>query len=438
MAVISANHNTTGDAGTLVPRPRTIQETGLSTDFLLELLAKHLYRFGVLDLQQLAEQTALAGAVLDALIGVLRKESRIEVLGATESSAGLRYSLSDKGRVLALDAFLKSGYVGPAPVTLEHYCSVVAAQSVHRCVVTRESMKAAFADAVVQETLLNQLGPAAHSGRAIMVYGQAGTGKTYICQRLARLLGDTVFIPQAIAVGNSVVQFFDPVLHKPVSESEASSLLRLQEGHDPRFVRCHRPVAISGGELTLGMLELQYDAATKLTQAPVQLKANNGIYIVDDLGRQRAAPVELLNRWIVPMEEKLDYLTLETGRRFPVPFDVILVFSTNLNPLQLADEAFLRRLGSKIHFTPLCLDDFKAIWRQVCEQHGIAMDTGLFEFVLELYRAEQKPMLPCHPRDLIGLALDQSRYQGLGKNLNEDCMKIAWMSYFIRIEPDQE
>lgn len=418
-------------ADRLTARPRTLAETGLSQDFLADLISKHLLMGGVLDLHQLAERTALAGSILEQVLNALRKESRVEIRSATENSTGLRYAMTERGRTEAMNALLRSGYMGPAPVPLRHYEKVVLAQSVHRCTTTRKAMKEAFADVVISENKLNQLGPAVHSGRAIMVYGHAGTGKTYICKRLARLLGDDVFIPQAIAVGDEVIQFFDPILHRPVSEKADGPGLHLQEGHDPRYVLCRRPVAISGGELTLDMLELDYDPATRQSHAPMQFKANNGLYIVDDLGRQRVPAVEILNRWIVPMEEKLDYLTLGTGKRFPVPFDVVLIFSTNLNPTALADEAFIRRLGYKIRFDPISAAEYRGIWRQVCEEYEIESDPALLDYVFALYSAHKKPLLPCHPRDLLGLALDQSLFQDNARWIAPKYLQLAWESYFV-------
>lgn len=420
----------------LAPRPRSLKDTGLSKDFVAELLLKHLYNGGVLDLRQLAERSALAGPVVETTLNFLRAEAYVEVRGSS-GGVGLRYALTDRGRAGALDALMRSGYVGPAPVPLDEYERVSVAQSVHRCVITRNTMHEAFAEVVIRESLLDQLGPALQSGRAIFVYGPAGTGKTYTVQRLPRMLGDTILIPHAIAVGETVIQFFDPVVHQVATEAEAMPGLMLEQGYDPRFVCCRRPTVITGGELTLDMLELRYDSDTKLYQAPLQLKANNGVFMVDDLGRQRAATADLLNRWIVPMEEKRDFLNLRSGKHFPVPFDVILIFSTNMNPLELADEAFLRRLGFKIRFDHLTPGEYATIWQQVCEQKDIACDSEVLGFVLEALHARRKvPLLPCHPRDLLELAQDQCRYQGEPNRVTVDRVQWAWDNYFVRLDED--
>ena len=416
----------------VAPRPRNLAETGLAQDFLCDLLAKHFYWGGVFNQQQLVERTALAWPVLETLLNFMRASGYIEVRSPHENSTLLRYALTERGRNLALDAQLKSGYVGHAPVPLTLYERVVQAQSIHRSVVTREDMARVFKGVVIRESVLAQLGPAMHSGRPIFVYGPPGTGKTYIGMHLLGLLADSVLVPYALAVGDYVVQFFDPSIHHPLAAANEPGQFMLDAGCDPRFVRCRRPSVVTGGELTLDMLELSYDAMTKQYFAPLQLKANNGIYMVDDLGRQRVESTDLLNRWIVPLEQKLDYLTVGSGTRFPVPFDVVLMFSTNLDPLALADEAFLRRLGYKVRFEELNPAEYEAIWRQVCEKHAIEFDAAALRYVLELYRHEDRPLLPCQPRDLLGLVTDQCRYEGATNQVTTERLERAWNSYFVR------
>ena len=444
----------------VAPRPRTLAETGLDLHFLAELLVKHLHAGGVLTLGQLSERLALAGSILETVLGFLRKESRVEILGGASGGAELRYALTDRGRNGALEGLLRSGYIGPAPVPLEAYTEVARAQSVRHSVITKAAMREAFRGVVIREALLDQFGPALHSGRAIFVYGPPGTGKTYISQRLAGLLGDAVLVPHAIITGDVVIQIFDPVLHQPVAEEPPQPAhATLHDGHDPRYLLCRRPAVLTGGELTLDMLELQYDPDHKRYRAPLQLKATNGLYLIDDLGRQRVAPVDLLNRWIVPMDTGMDYLTLGSGQRFSVLFDVVLVFSTNLNPLDLADEAFLRRLGYKIRFEAMDPFEYEEVWRQVCVQLGIAFDAGMLRYVLEhfyagklaplpsvddfvdqafwrgesLYVRGRVPLLPCHPRDLLGLVADHCRYHGEPVRVTPENLAFAWNTYFIRL-----
>ena len=429
--------NTTLLRHPFVPRPRSIEETGLSHDFIANLICKHLHVNGTHDLQQLSEQLALSGNILETILDSLRKEDHVEIKAASNVSTGIRFTLTDKGTSLSLKLLIKNGYVGTAPVPLEQYKKVVSAQSVSNCHITKEDVHEAFNDTTINQALLDQLGPAMHSGRAIMIYGLPGTGKTYICKRLTRLLGDSVFIPSAITVGESIVQLFDPVIHHPIDENDDKASVHLHVGYDPRFIKCYRPVAISGGELTLDMLEIDHDRTTRQSQAPLQLKANNGMYIIDDLGRQRVPVIDLFNRWIVPLEERHDYLTLDTGKRFQVPFDVILIFSANINPIDLADDAFLRRLGYKIKFAPINKADYEEIWDLYCKDLNINCPKTILEHVFSLYNEQKKPLLPCHPRDLLGLISDQCQYAGDTGNATLERLKLAWDSYFINLDNER-
>ena len=428
----SANHST------LAARPRDIEETGLSQNFLEDLIIKHLYDGGVMTVQEISPRTALAGPVTEEILGLLREDARIEIRGNTSGSGVLRYALTDRGRLSAIEALNRSGYLGPAPVPLSKYVEVVHAQTVYNNLITREQMHAAFHDVVMRDELLDEVGAAMNSGRAIFVYGPAGSGKTFVCQRLARVIGEPILIPYAVAIDDTAVTLFDPVIHQPVSSSESSSGLLLERGHDPRFKLCQRPAVITGGELTLEMLEVSYDPGTGLHQAPLQMKAMNGIYMIDDLGRQRVDTVDLFNRWIVPMESKQDYLGLASGKRFPVPFDVALIFSTNLNPKDLADDAFLRRIGHKIQFTYLQNYEYEIIWKLVCKEREIEFNADILRYTQSLHQSRKVSMLPCHPRDLLGMALDQAKYSQGNCRIDEEMMLKAWTNYFVSMDVDQE
>lgn len=415
----------------LIKQPVTIAESDLDTELLLDLTLKHFYDTGVLDLHQLADKMALTGNVMEGILSLLRKDSRIEVLAAKENSAGVRYQLTDLGLAEAKNAYSRNGYIGRAPITIDHYRLLVEAQSVFNCIVNKEQLQAAFADVVIEDHLYDQLGPALHSGRVILVYGPSGSGKTFICKHLARCLGGPIHLPYAISVGREIIQFFDPLVHIPVYKVSEKVSYQFENRTDQRLILCERPVAISGGELTMDSLELRYDSVTRINQAPIQLKANNGIYIVDDMGRQRMPPIQLLNRWIVPMEDHVDYLMLGTGQHFPVPFDAILVFSTNLHPLELADEASLRRLGYKIQFTAISKEQFKLIWENVCRQRSVMLEEGVLECIFELYEQTKRPFLPCQPRDLIGIGLDMAAFKNNKGHLSKENIMLAWKTYFI-------
>ncbi len=417
----------------VAPRPVTLADTGLPATLLCDLLEKHLFEGGVLTLGALSRRMGMAGSLIEELLNFMRQEGRTEVRPRSIEEQGLRFGLTERGRQSAMDSLARSGYIGPAPVPLDQYLLVSSKQTVRNRKVTRAQIEQLFAEVVVPPGMLERLGPSMNSGKAIFVYGHAGTGKTYLTQKLTGLFGDEVLIPHAIAVGDTIIQVFDASLHKAIGPGEPG--LMLSDGHDPRYVACRRPVVITGGELGPEMLEIQYDAATRQYRAPLQLKATNGVFILDDLGRQRVAPEIVLNRWIVPMEEGRDYLSLGTGQHFSVLFDLVLIFSTNLDPLQLADEAFLRRIGYKLRFDPLEPLQYMEIWGQVCALNGVAHDPELSDYMIKEFHSRfSVPLLPCHPRDLIGIALDRAAYMGEEAGLSRDSLRWAWENYFVRLD----
>lgn len=413
----------------LAPMPLTIDETGLNQRFLLDLIAKHLYSAGDLDQKELTSRTCLPWQVLEDLMVHLREGAFLEL--KTGLKGEVRYGLTEKGKSLALESMVKSTYAGPAPVSLSQYSKVVKAQSVMSVPINLQIMIDGYKDVIVSEEQLARMGAAIVSGRPMMVYGGPGTGKTYMAQRIARVLAGDILVPHAITVGDKIIKIFDPVIHEPVASDETESFI-ITDRHDQRFILCKRPAAMAGGELTLEMLEIDYDPDNKIYEAPTQLKANNGVFIVDDLGRQQMRPIDLLNRWIVPMEEKRDFHTVGGGTRFEVPSDIVLVFSTNLDPLELADEAFLRRLGYKIKFNPMNAADYEQVWRMNCDNRGLAFEPDVFRYVMDdLYGKSHRELVPCHPRDLIGLAMDQCRFQGHELKLTTELLDWAWHCYFV-------
>ena len=416
----------------LAPRPQHLGATGLDERFLADLVAKHLYSAGTLTLAQLTERIGLNGSIVEAVLNFMRREARVEVRPRPEGSGSLPYALTDRGRNTALDALMRSGYVGPAPVPLGEYAAVARAQSVHARTVEPAAVRAAFEGMVISDDAVDQFGISIHSGRPVFIYGPAGTGKTYVTHRLARIFREIVLVPHAIAIDETVVQVFDPLLHKAVRLDRQKTLTF--EGHDPRYIACERPVVMTGGELTPDLLDVRYEAAMRQYEAPLQLKANNGMFVIDDLGRQSVSPDVILNRWIVPMNDRVDYHALGSGRHFTVPFDVVLVFSSNLHPLDLADEAFLRRIGHKIYCGYLSADEYEQLWARVCAERGVPFNEDLARFVIdELYARDGKPLLPCHPRDLIGIALDKAAYTGGSYELTQELIEWAWNTYFISL-----
>ena len=419
---------------TLVPQqPRTIEETGLGFQFMVELLVKALFLRGQMRLVELVEHSRLSVAVLEPLLAFIRSERMCEVLRSSGAETAISYNLTDLGRQRAEDFLQKSQYVGPAPVSLHAYVEQVHRQSVANMGVTRERLAEAFSGIVVKEGILKQFGAAMNSGRAIFVYGPAGSGKTFIAEHLAGLLTGNVAIPYAIVVDNEVIQMFDPLIHQPVLQAEGINSLELdrRKSSDARWVICRRPVVKTGGELTLSMLDLDFDESSRFYQAPPQVRANNGLLIIDDLGRQLAPAIDIMNRWIVPLDRRVDYLALHTGKKFMLPFDVIVVFSTNMPPSTLADEAFLRRLGYKIYVGAISESEYRAIARQVCEELGIpCSEAGLDYLLHEHHYKEGKPLYACIPRDIMEQMRDIARYEGVPAELSRELLDWAWSNYF--------
>ena len=415
--------------------PRTVAETGLPFLFLAELIAKVLHQRGQLRLPELASHLKLNISVIDPLIAFLRAEKLCEVMRVSGSGtdADLSYLLTEAGRVRAAAILARNAYAGPAPVTLAAYTAQVNAQSVANMHVTRASMAAAFGGVVVNRHVLEQLGAAMNSSRALFLYGQAGSGKTYLAERLRDLLSGVIAVPHALMVDGEAIPIFDHVQHRPAAGAiAADSGFDRGSAADMRWVRgLRRPAALSGGELTLDMLDLHFDRYTRLYTAPPHLKSNNGIFIIDDLGRQRCPPDALMNRWIVPLDRSVDYLTLHTGHAFAVPFDVIVVFSSNLVPQRLAAGAFMRRLGYKIEVPPASRADYETLLRQACIDAGVAFDAGAFAYLLSLHRRHRVPLLACHPRDLVRQLRDLARYEERPPRLSEQALDWAWDNYFV-------
>jgi hypothetical protein len=415
----------------LAPRPQELAATGLDERLLADLTAKHLHSAGTLTLAQLSERLGLAGPIVERVLNFMRREAKIEIKPRLDGTGSLPYALTDRGRNSALDALLRSGYVGAAPVPLMDYVKLVQSQSVHGRRASPEMLRKAFENMFMPQNAADQFGISVNSGRPVFIYGPAGTGKTYVTHRLARLFRDMVLIPHAIAIDETIVQVFDPLLHKAVGVGARQSIM-LEQGHDARYVACERPVVVTGGELTLDLLDVRYNATSRQYEAPLQLKANNGMFVIDDLGRQKAPPDALLNRWIVPMSERRDYHSLGSGRHFVTPFDVVLVFSSNMHPLELTDEAFLRRIGHKIYCGYVSREGYEQIWENVCDERDVDFDAELVRFVIdELHARRNMPLLPCHPRDLISIALDKAAYLGNPNELTPELLTWAWDTYFV-------
>ncbi|WP_432259418.1 ATP-binding protein [Cupriavidus sp. TMH.W2] len=428
---VATGRNAHAEHGTLPPwhvLPRTIADTGLDTAQLLGLLMKAAYLHRTVTLTVLTDSLKLPALVVNEVAAVAVRERLLEIAHRGASDLDVRFRLTDAGYARAAEASARCSYVGAAPVTLDAYLDAVKRHSVNHASVTKADVTAAFHDLVIPVHLLDAIGMALNTCRALMIYGPAGSGKTYLAQRLGTLLPGAVPVPHAITVAGEIIQVFDPLVHVPFDDSAASLARR---SLDRRWLLCHRPVVLSGGELTLSMLDLRFDSASGFYQAPPHMKANNGIYIVDDLGRQMVGVTELLNRWIVPLDRGIDMFTLQTGVRFGVPFDVWPVFSTNLEPAALEDDAFLRRLGSKLYVGPLSIDDYREVYQRTAVEFGLTSSDAMFGFLVEsLHYASDTPLLACIPRDLLRLVGSGVRYHGHAPQITESALLAAWQSYY--------
>jgi hypothetical protein len=416
----------------LPPPPATIEEAGLHPDTLSQLMLKTLVA-GEASGTALADKLRLPYSVLDALVQHARVEKLVEVRGTSGAgAAGYRYVLTDLGRDRAMQFFDINRYVGPAPVPLAQYNAYVRACMVARPYVDRDRLATGFDHLVVNKTMYDQIGPAVNSGKSLFLYGAPGNGKTVVAEGIGRALGGDMYVPHAIDVDGQVITMFDPVNHQPVAgHAEAASVIATV-AHDRRWERIRRPVVVVGGELTLEMLDLTFNPIAKFYEAPIQWKANGGVFVVDDFGRQRIPARDLLNRWIVPLESRVDYLTLHTGRKFEVPFNVLVVFATNLKPESLADEAFLRRIPYKILAKDPTLAEYCQIFELNCRQRGLPFDSVMVEYLHRTYyQPKRLPMRACHPRDLVEQVIDLCRYQGREPAITRELLDAACRSYFI-------
>ena len=410
------------------PVPQNLGETGLPSAIVEQLILKFLYFSGDLLAGDLGRSMGLRFSLIEEMIEALKVQQLIQV----KSSRGYGpvsslLALTEAGRRVTRDYLESSQYVGPAPVPVSQYCVAVERQRMPAKWLSRERLAKAYSQLVMSDSLLDQIGPAVSSGKSFLIYGQPGNGKTQIAEALANIATSDIFIPYALECQGNIIQLFDPIYHKIRNAPKEADA----EEFDGRWASCERPFIATGGELSLSMLDLSYNAISKIYDAPFQLKANNGIYLIDDFGRQKATSTEILNRWIVPMERRIDYLSFQNGGKMTVPFETFLVFSTNITPDKLGDEAFLRRIQYKMLLRSPDEAEFRMIFCKFAESKGLAVPAPLLDwFVERYYRSTGKDFRRCHPRDVISLAIDHIHFKRLPFELTQEVLELAYASCF--------
>ena len=439
-----------------VPRtPESLEEAGLSDEFVAGLILKALHQRGATLGFDLVDVLALPMALLDDVLEQLQERRFVEVHATRGPRRGeYVFKLTAAGRGRATEEMDLCRYVGPAPVPMEEFCAWVERQTMRDARISREELQRALDGVVLPDSMLDVLGPAVNSGRSLFLFGEPGNGKTLLAERVARAFGERYYVPYSVLVDGSVMIVHDPVHHR-VDEPEASAplggphgtedggveeallreIVRSVPDHDRRYAKARRPVVVTGGELTLHQLELQWDPTGRMYQAPPQLKAAGGVLVVDDLGRQRVPVRDLLNRWVVPLEHGEDHLTLRSGRKMVVPFDCFVIFSTNLEPRSLADEAFLRRIHYKVEVADPDRAELERIFQACCAARGIDFDREAVDYLYdEVYADGAVAPRRCHPRDVLDHLEHLAGYRGEVVRLSRDLLAEACRSYFLPLD----
>ncbi len=423
------------DALDFSPRPpESLDEAGLTPELIEQLLLKMLFQHGEMSGWDLSLAIGLRFSLIEAPLDTLKRKH----LALVKRSLGLAgvtsvFALSDEGRTQAREYMELTQYMGAAPVPLEQYIEQVRRQRVPEGWLTPEKLARAYRHMVVTPQILAQIGPAISAGRSMLIYGQPGNGKTYLAEALVNLDDTPIYIPHSILCRGNIIRIFDPVQHQAIEDDSTASLLSANGSFDRRWIKCRRPFLVSGGELTLSQLDLSFNPVSRVYDAPLQMKANNGMYLVDDFGRQAVSTAEILNRWIVPMERRIDYLSFISGSKMEVPFETFVIFSSNLKPGQLGDEAFLRRIQYKMLLRNPETPEYRKIFENFCKGKSLPFEYhDLDNFLDRHYSTTGRPYRRCHPRDVISHAIDMIHFEGLDHRLTAGLLDRAWESCFTQ------
>ncbi len=422
------------------PVPESLEEAGLSASFIEDLLLKVLYTRGACSGTILTRIVRLPFGLLDDSLLDLQQRHLIEVRGVEgHGRRGYVFDLTGEGRGRAREVMQANAYVGPAPVPGQVYSRWVREQSLRSEHISPEQVQRGFRHLVLDPQFIERIGPGINAGRSVFLYGPPGNGKTEIAYSISQILGSGIFIPHTVEVSGQIISLFDPYLHEVIDDgmeepdgAPGSPVVSTWPRFDPRFLEIRRPAVIVGGELTLDQLELQFDASSGVFAAPPQMKANGGAFVIDDFGRQRVRPRDLLNRWMIPLDRGIDYLSLPTGQKLEVPFDCLVVFSTNLNPADLVEEAFLRRIRYKILVDNPDRDAFAEIFRRICVKNGIHFAPEAIDYIFSnYYKDDGFSPRACHPRDILSDLMDLARFEDIQPSLSPELLRRACESYFI-------
>jgi predicted ATPase with chaperone activity len=421
------------------PKPvKKIADTELNFGSLTNLVLKILYYAGTISGHEIAERIKLPFVgIVDQILDFIKRNQMCEVRGASGFiEGGYQYLITSKGSAKAREALERTTYMGPAPVSLNAYRKAIREQGIQAITVQPKTMRQALAHLVLDERTFDSIGPAINSGKSLFLFGPPGNGKTSIAEAIGQMmLGDEILIPYAIDVDGEIIKVYDEVNHEVVEEATLTAgANNLRRFPDPRWIRVRRPSVMAGGELTLKNLDLIWNETTRFYEAPHQMKANGGMFLIDDFGRQLVRPRDLLNRWIVPLEKGVDFITLYTGRKIEIPFEVLVVFCTNMDPKDLVDEAFLRRIPHKIEVTDPSLDAYHEIFRRVCDEKRVPFDErGLAYLLQEYYLKPRRKLRAVHPRDMVNQLLDLAAYLGEEPRLTKDMIDRAAHAYFVEL-----